>query len=61
MDMHFISEYLKTAHTYITLSGGGGEGGEVKWLQDYRGEGGVQNGLKKDYVIYVQPLEDLKF
>ena len=38
---------------YICKKGGGGV---AKRLHDYRGEGGVQNGLKKDYVINLQPL-----
>ena len=28
----------------------------LQWLQDYRGEGGVLNGFKHDYVIYLQTL-----
>ena len=35
-----------------------GGGGYIKRWHDDRGEGGVWNGPKKDYIIYVQPLSE---
>ena len=37
--------------------------GGVLWemITRLQGEGGVQKGLKKDYVIYVQPLIDSSY
>ena len=45
---NFYAFFIKESYIYYII------------LQDYRGEGGVQNGLKKDYVMYVQPLIRIK-
>ena len=34
-----------------------GDGGSYKLFTKLQGGGGVQNSLKKDYVIYVHPLK----